>query len=206
MSRERQTATPSDKRPLGPKKKEKGNIGPGRVLLGRSLAVLFVCVFRFGCLVFLMLLPKVASHGVDVDGEGEVHVKSMVWLPKISFNDGRYVIRPFECKIIGKAEGNAKVKACIHTLFTTFDDEEWQIHTALCHIIGHSAGSFTAMVMSDILQDPKFGPFFGCTRATAIAMPSRLFVRHTIRSAKSICTMYWKMNFVYGDRQRKMWH
>ena len=46
------------------------------------------------------------------------------------------------------------------------------------HIIGHSAGSFTAMVISDILQDPKFGPFFGCTRATAIAMPSKLFETH----------------------------
>ena len=46
------------------------------------------------------------------------------------------------------------------------------------HIIGHSAGSFTAMVLSDILQDPKFGPFFGCTRATAIAMPCRLFKTH----------------------------
>ena len=46
------------------------------------------------------------------------------------------------------------------------------------HIIGHSAGSFTAMVLSDILQDPQFRPFFGCTRATAIAMPSRLFETH----------------------------
>ena len=46
------------------------------------------------------------------------------------------------------------------------------------HIIGHSAGSFTAMVLSNILQDPQFGPFFGCTRATAIAMPSRLFETH----------------------------
>ena len=45
-------------------------------------------------------------------------------------------------------------------------------------IIGHSAGSFTAMVLSNILQDPQFGPFFGCTRATAIAMPSRLFETH----------------------------
>ena len=55
--------------------------------------------------------------------KGEVHVKSMVWLPKISLNDGRYVIRPFECKIIGKAEGSARVRASIHTLFTTFDDD-----------------------------------------------------------------------------------
>ena len=34
--------------------------------------------------------------------KGEVHVKSMVWAPKISLNDGRYVIRPFECKIVGR--------------------------------------------------------------------------------------------------------
>ena len=50
--------------------------------------------------------------------------------------------------------------------------------TRALHIIGHSAGSFTAMVLSDILQNPKFGPFFGCTRATAIAMPSKLFETH----------------------------
>ena len=41
--------------------------------------------------------------------KGEVHVKSMIWAPKISLNDGRYVIRPFECKIIGQAEGLARV-------------------------------------------------------------------------------------------------
>ena len=28
--------------------------------------------------------------------KGEVHVKSMIWAPKISLNDGRYVIRPFD--------------------------------------------------------------------------------------------------------------
>ena len=41
--------------------------------------------------------------------KGEVHVKSMIWAPKISLNDGRYEIRPFECKIIGQAEGIARV-------------------------------------------------------------------------------------------------
>ena len=46
------------------------------------------------------------------------------------------------------------------------------------HVIGHSAGSFLAMVISDILQDPKFGPFYGRTRATAVAMPSKLFETH----------------------------
>ena len=50
--------------------------------------------------------------------------------------------------------------------------------TRKLHVIGHSAGSFTAMVISNILQDPKFTPFFGCTRATAVAMPSKLFETH----------------------------
>ena len=47
--------------------------------------------------------------------KGEVHVKSMIWAPKISLNDGRYVICPFECKIIGQAEGLARVKASIRS-------------------------------------------------------------------------------------------
>ena len=59
--------------------------------------------------------------------KGEVHVKSMVWAPKITLNDGRYVIRPFECKIVGTAEGLAR--ASIHTFFALFDDEEWRIIT-----------------------------------------------------------------------------
>ena len=61
--------------------------------------------------------------------KGEVHVQSMVWAPKISLNDGKYVIRPFECKIVGKAEGLARVRASIHTFFATFDDGEWRIIT-----------------------------------------------------------------------------
>ena len=61
--------------------------------------------------------------------KGEVHVKRMVWHPKISLNDGRYVIWLFKCKIIGKADGCARVRASIHTLLTTFDDEEWRIIT-----------------------------------------------------------------------------
>ena len=60
---------------------------------------------------------------------GEVHVKSMVWASKISLNNGRYVIRPFECKIVGKGEGLARVRASIHTFFAIFDDEEWRIST-----------------------------------------------------------------------------
>ena len=70
--------------------------------------------------------------------KGEVHVKSMVWHPKISLNEGRYVIRPFECKIIGTAEGCERVRASIHTLLTTFDDEEWRIITLVVnHLDSH---------------------------------------------------------------------
>ena len=61
--------------------------------------------------------------------KGEVHDKSMVWAPKITLNDGRYVIRPFECKIVGTAEGLARVRASIHTFFAIFDNEEWRIIT-----------------------------------------------------------------------------
>ena len=61
--------------------------------------------------------------------KGEVHVKSMVWHPKISLNEGRYVIRPFECKIIGTVKGCERVRASIYAHLTTFDDEEWRIIT-----------------------------------------------------------------------------
>ena len=46
------------------------------------------------------------------------------------------------------------------------------------HVIGHSAGSFSAMVISDILQDPSLGTLIGCTRATAVALPGKLFETH----------------------------
>ena len=113
MSRERQTATLTEKlHPFTPPKKKHNPSDAGWVLLGCSLAVFwFVLLFLFLCFRI------------------EVHVKRMVWHPKISLNDGRYVIRPFECKIIGKADGCARVRASIHTLLTTFDDEEWRIIT-----------------------------------------------------------------------------
>ena len=63
--------------------------------------------------------------------KGEVHVRSLLCHPIASFNQGRYVIRPFEAKIIGKAEGCARVKASIHTILTSFDDEEWKIITLM---------------------------------------------------------------------------
>ena len=73
----------------------------------------------------IILVPFCSAMAI----KGEVHVKSMVWASKISLNDGRYVIRPFECKIVGKAEGLARVRASIHTFFAIFDDEEWRIIT-----------------------------------------------------------------------------
>ena len=49
------------------------------------------------------------------------------------------------------------------------------------HVIGHSAGSFSAMVISELLEDPKFSPFYGCTRATAVALPGKLFETHHVQ-------------------------
>ena len=43
------------------------------------------------------------------------------------------------------------------------------------HVIRHSASSFSATVISDILQDPRLGTLVGCTRATAVALPGKLF-------------------------------
>ena len=63
--------------------------------------------------------------------KGEVHVRKVLHLPVASFNGGRYVIRPFECEVTGKAEGRARVKASIHTILSTFDDEEWSIITLM---------------------------------------------------------------------------
>ena len=37
--------------------------------------------------------------------KGEVHIRKVLHLPIASFNQGRYVIRPFECEVTGKAEG-----------------------------------------------------------------------------------------------------
>ena len=63
--------------------------------------------------------------------KGEVHVRKVLHLPIASFNQGRYVIRPFECEVTGKAEGRARVKASIHAILSTFDDEEWRIITLM---------------------------------------------------------------------------
>ena len=66
--------------------------------------------------------------------KGEVHVRSLMCLPAATFLQGRYVIQPFECKIIGTGEGLARIKASIHTVIESFDDEEWRIITLT---VGH---------------------------------------------------------------------
>ena len=53
-----------------------------------------------------------------------------------------------------------------------------EVLTRELHVIGHSAGSFSAMVISDILQGPKLSTLVGCTRATAVALPGKLFETH----------------------------
>ena len=73
-----------------------------------------------------------ASNGCGAMAiKGEVHVRNLLCHPIASFHQGRYVIRPFECKITGKAKGCARVKASIHTILTSIDDEEWRIITLM---------------------------------------------------------------------------
>ena len=66
--------------------------------------------------------------------KGEVHVRNLLWHPAATFQQGRYVIQPFECKITGTAQGCARVKASIHTILASFEEEEWRIITLT---VGH---------------------------------------------------------------------
>ena len=84
--------------------------------------------------------------------KGEVRVRKMHWLPLASFNQGRYVIRPFECTVTGKDDGYARVKASIHVHLTTFDEEEWSIITL---VVAHLDSSF----MYTDLFGPNCSPF-----------------------------------------------
>ena len=73
------------------------------------------------------------------------------------------------------------------------------------HIIGHSAGSSLRWSCQTSCKTLSLDPFLGVLVPLLSPCPASC-LRHTLRSAKSICTMYWKMNFVFGDRRRKMWH
>ena len=135
MSRERQTATLTKK--LLPKKKQTPTwSGPVGCCCGCSLSVLcFLCfspcfaqsglpwrrcfvaagssALRFG--VSLCLGAASSYKGGAMSIQGEVRVRKMHWLPLASFNEGRYVIRPFECSVTGNDEGYAPVKASKYT-------------------------------------------------------------------------------------------
>ena len=45
----------------------------------------------------------------------EVHVRKLLCHPIASFNEGRYVIQPFECEVTGTADGRARVKASMQS-------------------------------------------------------------------------------------------
>ena len=68
--------------------------------------------------------------------KGEVHVRNH---PAATFEQGRYVIQPFECKITGTGQGSARIKASIHTRLASFDEEEWRIITLT---VGHLDSQF----------------------------------------------------------------
>ena len=177
MSRERQTATPTEKL-LPPKKKQKDL--PYRHCACRAGAAAGA---RCLCCVFCWFSPCFAQSGVPwrrwalslpaqelfylgfslclgtagssiccaMSIKGEVRVRKMHWLPLASFNQGRYVIRPFECTLTGKDDGYARVKASIHVHLTTFDEEEWRIITL---VVAHLDSSF----MCTDLFEPNCGP------------------------------------------------
>ena len=66
------------------------------------------------------------------------------------------------------------------------------------YVIGHSAGSFSAMVISELLKELQFSPFYQCTRATAVALPLSSS-RHIMYKGRSICATYWKTSCACGD-------
>ena len=101
--------------------------------------------------VSLCLGPAGSYKGCAVSIQGEVRVRKMHWLPLASFNEGRYVIRPFECSVTGKDEGYAPVKASIHVHLITFDEEEWRIITLF---VAHLDSSFKYID----LFEPNCGP------------------------------------------------
>ena len=51
----------------------------------------------------------------------------MHWLPLASFNEGRYVIRPFECNVTGNDEGYAPVKASFFLLERHLAQAAWSL-------------------------------------------------------------------------------
>ena len=58
--------------------------------------------------------------------------------------------------------------------------------TVEVHAIGHSAGSYGAMVLASVLEEPSFSQTRGSTKVTAIAMPESLLARRYRRQVKFV--------------------
>ena len=58
--------------------------------------------------------------------------------------------------------------------------------TVEVHAIGHSAGSYGAMVLASVLEEPAFSQTLGSTKVTAIAMPESLLTRRYRRQVKLV--------------------
>ena len=54
------------------------------------------------------------------------------------------------------------------------------------HAIGHSAGSYGAMALAAVLEEPAFSQTDGSTKVTAIAMPESLLTRRYRRQVKLV--------------------
>ena len=54
------------------------------------------------------------------------------------------------------------------------------------HAIGHSAGSYGAMVLAAVLEEPALSQTLGSTKVTAIAMPQSLLTRRYRRQVKIV--------------------
>ena len=58
--------------------------------------------------------------------------------------------------------------------------------TVEVHAIGHSAGSYGAMALAAVLEEPAFSQTDGSTKVTAIAMPESLLTRRYRRQVKLV--------------------
>ena len=58
--------------------------------------------------------------------------------------------------------------------------------TVEVHAIGHNAGSYSAMVLAAILEEPAFSQTNGSAKVTAIAMPESLLTRRYRRQVKLV--------------------
>ena len=68
--------------------------------------------------------------------------------------------------------------------------------TVEVHAVGHSAGSYGAMALAAVLEEPAFSQTDGSTKVTAIAMPESLLTRRYRRQVNLF--MSKKMNCFFS--------